>query len=125
MSARRYYRTNRWALAALIESSDHRNRTAFGRVAGISRGSLADILSGRRDAGADALERMADALDVDVRAISADPDAMVPALRGACRGARATAERLAHRLRADEQRPAEDDELQHAETIVRQLWAVE
>lgn len=72
-------RVNRWALTALVERGE-RSKAEVARDAMVSPGTLSDLLSGRRDASEETLTRIAEALNVDVRAVSADPYGIVDRL---------------------------------------------
>lgn len=73
------HRHNRWALAALVDRS-YGTASEFAVEAEARHGTVFDALSGRRQPSADLLDRMAQALDVDLRAISSDPHGVVAAL---------------------------------------------
>lgn len=67
-------RQNRWALSALIRCHDEFDTTSrFASALGSTHSTVFDAVSGRRDVSAELLERMADTLSEDVRAISSDP----------------------------------------------------
>lgn len=73
-------RLNRWALTALVACSAHDTDAELARDAEIVPSTLADLKSGRRDASERVLGLLADVLDVDPRALRADPYEVTRAL---------------------------------------------
>jgi hypothetical protein len=80
-------RLNRWALAALVER-DPRSKSEIARDARSTPSALNDVLVGRRDASQELVGKLAGALAVDGRAISADPDGVVARLMAVAEVAR-------------------------------------
>jgi transcriptional regulator with XRE-family HTH domain len=87
-----FRRLNRWSLDAHVARDPlGRSRSIIARDTDIARSTLTDLLTGRRDASLELIERLADTLDVDHRALVTDPHGVFPALSRIAESARALA----------------------------------
>lgn len=88
-------RLNRWALSALFECSEFPSVSRFATELEVSSHSTVfDLLSGRRDASEALMARLAEALECDVKALSADPFGIVGPLLKVAEAARELAPHL-------------------------------
>lgn len=87
-------RLNRWALRAQFECSPFDTVSAFGVQADSRHSTILDAMSGRRDASEQLIDRMAEALEVDRRALLADPYGATPPLLELLKAARGLAPHL-------------------------------
>lgn len=72
-------RLNRWTFSTLVER-DPRTKSEVARDAEAAPSTITGLLSGRRDASAELIDRLADVFGEDRRVLLCDPYGLVPHL---------------------------------------------